>query len=85
MNKITKVLCLVSALYMCTNMVAAKDKPWLPLAYFPDEVMRYTSIECWNNQTIDPKPQGFTRIAVVGDGTTVGVGSSRSLLEFSYD
>ena len=47
--------------------------------------MRYTTIECWNNQTIEPKPKGLTRIAVVGDGTTVGVGSRRSTLEFAYD
>ena len=34
---------------------------------------------------MDPKPKGMTRIAVVGDSTTLGVGGPRSMLKFDYD
>lgn len=53
--------------------------------YFKDEVMRFTTNECWQNQPVDAKPKGVTRIAVVGDSTTLGVGSKRSMLNFMYD
>ena len=53
--------------------------------YFKDEVMRFTTYECWKEQPVDPKVKGVTRIAIVGDSTTLGVGSSRSMLNFMYD
>ena len=53
--------------------------------YFKDEVMRFTTQECWLNQTVAAKPPGVTRIAILGDSTTLGVGSSRSMLDFMYD
>jgi hypothetical protein len=62
-----------------------KDKLSNKSEYYVDEVMRFSTIECWQNQTVDPKPQGTVRIAVVGDATTVGVGSKRSTLNFLYD
>ena len=33
----------------------------------------------------DPKPKGVTRIVFIGDSTTLGVGSNRSMLDFKYD
>jgi len=53
--------------------------------YFKDEIMRFTTYECWKEQPVDPKPKGMTRIAVVGDATTLGVGGERSMLKFDYD
>ena len=58
----------------------------LPRAdYFKDEVMRFSTYECWKEQPVDPKPKGLTRIAVVGDSTTIGAGSGRSMMNFMYD
>lgn len=53
--------------------------------YFKDEIMRFTTYECWKEQPVDPKAKGVTRIAIVGDSTTLGVGSPRSMLNFMYD
>jgi len=53
--------------------------------YFKDEIMRFTTYECWKEQAVDAKAKGVTRIAIVGDSTTLGVGSSRSMLNFMYD
>ena len=62
----------------------AKDKPTNPHEYTPDPILKYSTIDCLNGEPIEPKPEGTIRIAVVGDSTTVGVGSSRVELEFDY-
>ena len=53
--------------------------------YFKDQVMRFTTVECWRKKKIDPKPAGITRLVFVGDSTTLGVGSSRDIMDFHYD
>ena len=53
--------------------------------YFKDELMRFSTQECWLNQSVTPKEAGVTRIVTVGDSTTLGVNSSRSMLDFKYD
>ena len=53
--------------------------------YFKDEVMRFSTVECWENQPISPKPKGVTRIVTIGDSTTLGIGAPRSMLNFMYD
>ena len=62
----------------------AKDKPTNPGEYTPDQILKYSNIDCYQNVPIDAKPQGTIRIAVVGDSTTLGIGSSRVELEFQY-
>lgn len=47
--------------------------------------MRFTTVECWRGQKVDPKPTGATRIVFVGDSTTLGAGSQRSMMDFNYD
>ena len=53
--------------------------------YFKDEIMRFTTEECWRGENAPPKKPGVTRIVTVGDSTTLGIGSSRSMLNFMYD
>ena len=67
------------------NEAITKDALYNKNEYYIDDVMRFSTVECWQNQTVQPKAQGTIRIAVVGDATTVGVGSNRSTLNFDYD
>lgn len=62
-----------------------KDKPTNAHEYTPDPVLKYSTLECHQHKPIPPKTEGVVRVAVVGDSTTVGTGSSRSQLEFHYD
>ena len=74
----------IAILTIFVNNVITKDKMYNEKEYYPDEVMRFSTVECWQNKTIDPKPKGTIRIAVVGDATTIGVGSSRETMNFMY-
>lgn len=53
--------------------------------YFKDEIMKFSTQECWLNKTADPKKPGTIRLAFVGDSTTLGIGSKRDMMNFGYD
>ena len=48
--------------------------------YKIDQVFLYSTMECHQNITIEPKTKGTVRIAVVGDSTSMGVGGDRSIM-----
>jgi len=85
--KMLKTYSKVSLVLMSLSLVLVnRVQGQMPRAdYFKDEIMRFTTYECWKEQPVDPKPKGMTRIAVVGDATTLGVGGERSMLKFDYD
>lgn len=73
------------SLTFLVNKAITKDALYNKNEYNIDNVMRFSTVECWQNETVKPKTQGTIRIAVVGDATTMGVGSNRSTLNFDYD
>lgn len=80
----------LSVVSVCTLMSAiglatCHDKLHNASQYFIDDVMRFSTVECWQQDPVPEKPPAYTRVALVGDATTLGAGGQRSRLHFDYD
>ena len=87
MGKTSLRICFVAICTLLSVIPLAKchDKVLNASNYFLDELMRFSTVECWQQDPVPEKPAGYTRVALVGDATTLGAGGPRSSLHFSYD